>query len=92
MLYHMAMVYDIDTDKMPQVLWTRREKPSDKGTKSANKCIDLLCSQTQLSRDQTIDSFPEHLESCYFTRRHNYADDELMAVAELAEEGFVTPE
>ena len=91
-LHHVTMAYDIDADKMLQVLRIGREKLSDKGTKSANKRVDPLRSQTQLPRDQIIDSFLKHFESRYSTRRRNYTDDELAAAAELVEKKFATPE
>lgn len=91
-LHHVTMAYDIDADKMLQVLRIGREKLSDKGTKSANKRVDPLRSQTQLPRDQIIDSFLKHFESRYSTRRRDYTDDELAAAAELVEKKFATPE
>src|SRR5690606_19454912 len=41
-LHHVTMAYDIDADKMLEVLRIGREKLSDKGTKSANKRVDPL--------------------------------------------------
>ena len=45
-LHHVTMAYDIDADKMLEVLRIGREKMSDKGIKSANKRVDPLRSQT----------------------------------------------
>ena len=50
-LHHVTMSYDIDADKMLEVLRIGREKLSDKGTASANKRVDPVRSQTQLPRD-----------------------------------------
>jgi lipoate-protein ligase A len=50
------MSYDMDGDRMVEVLRIGREKMSDKGTKSANKRVDPLRSQTGLSRAEIIDS------------------------------------
>lgn len=91
-LHHVTMAYDIDADKMLQVLRIGREKLSDKGTKSANKRVDPLRSQTRLPRDQIIDSFLRHFESRYSTRRRDYTDGELTAAAELVDTKFATPE
>ena len=64
----------------------------DKGTKSANKRVDPLRSQTRLPRDQIIGSFLKHFESRYSTRRRDYTDGELTAAAELVEKKFATSE
>ena len=45
-LHHVTMAYDIDADKMLEVLRIGREKLSDKGTTSANKRVDPVRSQT----------------------------------------------
>lgn len=50
-LHHVTMAYDIDAEKMMQVLRIGREKLSDKGTASAAKRVDPLRSQTGLERD-----------------------------------------
>ena len=53
-LHHVTMAYDIDADKMLQVLRIGREKLSDKGTRSAQKRVDPLRSQTGLEREAII--------------------------------------
>ena len=54
-LHHVTMAYDMDGDRMVQVLRIGREKLSDKGITSANKRVDPLKSQTGLGRDEIID-------------------------------------
>jgi lipoate---protein ligase len=54
-LHHVTMAYDMDAAKMLEVLRIGREKLSDKGTKSANKRVDPLRSQTGLDRAEVID-------------------------------------
>ncbi|WP_337692313.1 biotin/lipoate A/B protein ligase family protein [Kribbella amoyensis] len=54
-LHHVTMAYDMDAEKMVQVLRIGREKLSDKGTTSANKRVDPLRSQTGLPRAEVID-------------------------------------
>lgn len=49
-LHHATMSYDIDADKMTQVLRIGREKLSDKGTTSAKKRVDPLRSQTGMAK------------------------------------------
>jgi lipoate-protein ligase A len=53
-LHHVTMAYDIDADKMVQVLRIGREKLSDKGTTSAKKRVDPLLTQTGMLREQII--------------------------------------
>ena len=64
-LHHVTMAYDIDADKMLQVLRIGREKLSDKGTTSAQKRVDPLRSQTGLARAAIV----EHLVAS-FARLH----------------------
>jgi lipoate---protein ligase len=78
-LHHVTMAYDIDADKMLQVLRIGREKLSDKGTKSANKRVDPVRSQTQRPRSEVMASF-----LATFRRLHNVVDGALTE-AELAE-------
>ncbi len=54
-LHHVTMAYDMDGDRMVEVLRIGREKLSDKGIASANKRVDPLKSQTGLARDEIID-------------------------------------
>ena len=53
-LHHVTMAYDIDADKMLDVLRIGREKLSDKGTTSAQKRVDPLRSQTGLAREAIV--------------------------------------
>jgi len=64
-LHHVTMAYDIDADKMLEVLRIDREKISDKGIKSANKRVDPLKSQTGLSREKIIDAMIQHFRGRY---------------------------
>jgi len=54
-LHHVTMAYDIDAEKMVEVLRIGKEKLSDKGTTSAKKRVDPLRSQTGMPREQIID-------------------------------------
>ncbi|WP_226965820.1 lipoate--protein ligase family protein [Tessaracoccus defluvii] len=91
-VHHVTMAYDIDADKMLEVLRIGREKLSDKGTKSANKRVDPLRSQTQLPRDKIIAGFLAHFEGQYETRRRDYSEAELAAAQELVETKFSSDE
>ncbi|GGR54632.1 lipoate-protein ligase A [Nocardioides luteus] len=64
-LHHVTMAYDIDADKMLEVLRIGREKMSDKGTKSAAKRVDPIRSQTGLSRDKVIAALLDEFERSF---------------------------
>lgn len=91
-LHHVTMAYDIDAHKMLEVLRIGKEKMSDKGTKSANKRVDPMRSQSGLPREQIIDGFMRHFESRYDVSRREYTQEELAAARELVESKFSTHE
>lgn len=91
-LHHMTMAYDIDADKMLEVLRIGREKLSDKGTTSANKRVDPVRSQTGLPREQVIDAFIAHFRSRYRTVDGDLRPAELERAQQLVEEKFGNPE
>lgn len=90
MVHHVTMSYDIDADKMLDVLRIGREKLSDKGTKSANKRVDPMRSQTGMAREDIIASFLETFAERYDTRESDFAEDELRQAEELMETKFTT--
>ena len=86
------MSYDMDADKMVEVLRIGREKLSDKGTKSAQKRVDPLRSQTGLERAEIIARMTET-----FRQRHGgvdgvVSDGEYEAAERLIAEKFSTDE
>lgn len=91
-LHHATMAYDIDADKMLQVLRIGREKMSDKGTKSANKRVDPLRSQTGLSRAAIIEAYKGHFRSRYDTKDAEISPAERARAKQLVEEKFGTTE
>ncbi|MCT1776060.1 biotin/lipoate A/B protein ligase family protein [Brachybacterium sp. p3-SID957] len=92
LLHHVTMAYDIDADKMGEVLRIGREKLSDKGTRSANKRVDPMRSQTGLAREQIIDGFLQYFRGRYDTRPATYTEEELGRARELVETKFGTEE
>ncbi|WP_152193025.1 lipoate--protein ligase family protein [Georgenia satyanarayanai] len=88
-LHHVTMSYDIDADKMLQVLRIGREKMSDKGTASANKRVDPMRSQTGMSRADIIDAFIAHFEGRYDTVRSDYTAEELARAEQLVQDKFL---
>jgi len=91
-LHHVTMAYDMDADKMLQVLRIGREKLSDKGTRSANKRGDPMRSQTGMARADIIDALIAHFEGLHHTRRSDFTADELARAEELVRTKFLTPE
>ncbi|MDN4482534.1 lipoate--protein ligase family protein [Demequina lignilytica] len=89
-LHHVTMAYDIDADAMLEVLRIGREKLSDKGTKSANKRVDPLRSQTGMAREDIIDAFLDHFRSRYSTGPGAVTDAELAAAHAQVEARFAT--
>lgn len=91
-LHHVTMAYDIDADKMLQVLRIGREKLSDKGTKSANKRVDPVRSQTHLPREEVMASFLATLRRLYTVVDGSLTDDEVAQAEELVRTKFADPE
>jgi lipoate-protein ligase A len=92
LLHHVTMAYDIDADKMLEVLRIGREKLSDKGTKSANKRVDPLRRQTGLTREAVIESMISSFRSRYGLADVPLRPDELNAAEKLVREKYSTPE
>lgn len=90
-LHHVTMSYDIDADKMLEVLRIGREKLSDKGTRSANKRVDPVRSQTRMPREQVIDVFVEHFRSRYRLVDGAVRPEELERARELVATKFTDP-
>ncbi len=91
-LHHVTMSYDMDSDKMVQVLRIGREKMSDKGTKSANKRVDPLRSQTGLSRAEIIGRMLATFRSLHGLHDDLITPDEYAAAEKLVTEKFGTEE
>ncbi|OKL54351.1 lipoate--protein ligase [Bowdeniella nasicola] len=91
-LHHVTMAYDIDANKMLDVLRIGREKLSDKGTRSANKRVDPMRSQTGMAREDIIDAFIKHFEGRYDTVRSDYRPEEIAKAEELVKTKFLSEE
>ncbi|WP_029069365.1 lipoyl protein ligase domain-containing protein [Jonesia quinghaiensis] len=91
-LHHVTMSYNIDADKMLEVLRIGREKLSDKGTKSAKKRVDPLRSQTGMTREDIIEAFKAHFRSRYATQDSVVSDWERNRAKELIDTKFGTEE
>lgn len=91
-LHHVTMSYDMDGERMVQVLRIGREKLSDKGTKSAAKRVDPLRSQTGLSRAEIIGKMEATFRGLYGLVDSDVTPDELARARQLVTEKFSTPE
>ncbi len=91
-LHHVTMAYDIDADKMLEVLRIGKEKLSDKGTKSAKKRVDPLRRQTGLPREAVIGRMVDSFRARYGLTQGKVTDGELARAQELARTKFTAPE
>lgn len=91
-VHHVTMSYDIDADKMTEVLRIGREKISDKGITSSGKRVDPMRSQTGMARADIIAAFLAHFRARYDTNDGTYTDAELAAARELVDTKFANPE
>jgi lipoate-protein ligase A len=91
-LHHATMAYDIDAEKMTQVIRIGREKISDKGIRSAVKRVDPMRSQTGMTRSAIIDSLLRSFRDGHRTRESSYTEAELAAARELVTTKFGTYE
>jgi len=91
-LHHVTMSYDMDGEKMVQVLRIGREKLSDKGITSAAKRVDPLRSQTGLSREEIIDRMKATFTGLYGAVTGEITEAEYARATELVETKFGTEE
>lgn len=89
-LHHAMLSYDIDADKMLQVLRIGREKLSDKGTKSARKRVSPVRDQSQLSRSEVIDGLIGTFTSLYGLEGSEVSEAERAMAEALVESKFAT--
>ncbi|MCF3965292.1 lipoate--protein ligase family protein [Streptomyces fuscigenes] len=91
-LHHVTMAYDIDADKMTEVLRIGREKLSDKGTRSAKKRVDPLRRQTGLPRETVISRMIGSFRNRYGLTDDRITPEEMERAQELVRTKFTTPE
>ncbi|WP_255405650.1 biotin/lipoate A/B protein ligase family protein [Sinomonas sp. R1AF57] len=92
LLHHVTMSYDIDAEKMTEVLRIGREKISDKGIASAKKRVDPLKRQTGLAREDLFEAMMSTFEARYGARRVALSQESLADARALAERKFATRE
>ncbi|MFJ6014031.1 biotin/lipoate A/B protein ligase family protein [Streptomyces sp. NPDC092952] len=91
-LHHVTMSYDIDADKMLDVLRIGKEKLSDKGTRSAKKRVDPLRRQTGLAREQVIDNMIASFRNRYGLTGGEVTAEEMARAETLVRTKFATDE
>lgn len=92
MVHHVTMSYDIDADKMVEVLRIGKEKLSDKGTRSAKKRVDPLRRQSGMSRTDIVNRMSETFTARYDARPATLTEAELAEAARRVESKFGTEE
>ncbi|MDT0195607.1 biotin/lipoate A/B protein ligase family protein [Arthrobacter sp. AB6] len=90
MLHHVTMSYDIDADKMVDVLRIGKEKLSDKGTRSAKKRVDPLRRQTGLARTAIIAAMADVFADRYGATPSELTEAELGTARERVGSKFGT--
>jgi lipoate-protein ligase A len=91
-LHHVTMSYDIDADKMLEVLRIGKEKMSDKGTTSAKKRVDPLRRQTGLPRETVIDRMLASFRARHGLTSGRVTPEEMARAEHLAATKFSDPE
>ncbi len=91
-LHHVTMAYDMDGDRMVEVLRIGREKISDKGVASANKRVDPLKAHTGLAKKDIEDHLVNHFDALYGLSPATLREEEMARVESLVVEKFQTPE
>lgn len=92
LLHHVTMSYDIDADKMVEVLRIGKEKLSDKGTRSAKKRVDPLRRQSGMSRAEIVERMSQTFADRYDTRPAVLTEEELAEAKRRVESKFGTEE
>lgn len=92
MLHHVTMSYDIDAQKMVDVLRIGREKVSDKGITSAQARVDPLRRQTGMARSEIWNVMIDTFADRYDADTREVTSEELARAEALAQEKFMTRE
>ena len=92
MLHHVTMSYDIDAEKIVEVLRIGKEKLSDKGTRSAKKRVDPLRRQTGMARAEIVAAMMGVFAERYDATPSVLTDAELAAARRRVEAKFGTTE
>ncbi|HET7037005.1 MAG TPA: biotin/lipoate A/B protein ligase family protein [Thermomicrobiaceae bacterium] len=91
-LHHTTMSYDINSDRMLEVLRIGQEKLSDKGIASAAKRVGPLRQQTNLPRETIIAHMLQTFAARHGLTESELTADELAEARELVATKYATPE
>ncbi len=91
-LHHVTMAYDMDGDRMMEVLRIGREKLSDKGVASAAKRVDPLRSQTGATREAIIERMIDTFRGLHGLTEGEITPEEYARAEELVRDKFATDE
>ncbi|SQG64411.1 lipoate-protein ligase A [Corynebacterium renale] len=91
-LHHTTMSYNIDVDKMMEVLRIGKVKVADKGLRSAKKRVDPLRRQTGVPREQVIQRLSDTFMSRYPSHLGELTEADLEAARTLVDDKFATDE
>ncbi|MDY6050360.1 MAG: biotin/lipoate A/B protein ligase family protein [Corynebacterium sp.] len=89
-LHHVTMSYDIDADKMMEVLRIGKVKIVDKGIRSAKKRVDPLRRQTGATREEIITHLIDTFATRYGAQMSELTEAELDAARALVAEKYDT--
>ncbi|MDN6461241.1 MAG: lipoate--protein ligase family protein, partial [Corynebacterium flavescens] len=89
-LHHTTMSYDIDADKMLEVLRTGKVKISSKGIASANKRVDPLRRQTGVGREELIKTMVNEFSTRYGAQPGTLGAASLEKAEKLVEDKYAT--
>lgn len=91
-LHHVTMSYDIDADKMLEVLRIGKAKIADKGIRSAKKRVDPLRRQTGSTREEIIQTMKDVFTARYGATVGELTEADLQAAQKLVDEKYGTEE
>lgn len=91
-LHHTTMSYDMNSDRLTQVLRTGKEKLSDKGISSAARRVGPLRQQTNLPRQAIIERMVTTFAERYGLEDDDVAPEETAEAEELAQAKYNTHE
>lgn len=91
-LHHVTMSYDIDADKMLEVLRIGKVKVASKGIASAKKRVDPLRRQTGATREEIIDTMVNEFSTRYGAKVVELDESALTTGQELVDSKYGTEE
>ncbi|GAA4513355.1 lipoate--protein ligase family protein [Brevibacterium yomogidense] len=89
-IHHVTMSYDIDADRMAEVLRIGQAKISDKGITSAKKRVDPVRRQTGATREDIIATMIDTFTAKYPAVRGVLSEEEEAAAKALVDQKFGT--